>query len=163
MYKNYKKINYKNFNKFLTFLFYKYQRVFFASLIWKGKKLITYNIMLNIKQKIKLIENNEFHIVFLFSLLNITPNILLSYLKIGGNKQGVPLAISWKKKITFAIKWIKKAIIDKFKKIKLNSLINEIINLNYNKGLSIQFKKKAYIEGLSNKFLLKKFKYKYKN
>jgi hypothetical protein len=50
--------------------------------------------MLNIKQKIKLIENNEFHIVFLFSLLNITPNILLSYLKIGGNKQGVPLAIS---------------------------------------------------------------------
>jgi len=50
--------------------------------------------MLNLKYELKLRENFEFHISFLFSLLNITPHIILSYLKIGGAKQGVPLAIS---------------------------------------------------------------------
>jgi hypothetical protein len=50
--------------------------------------------MLNLKYKLKLKEKIEFHILFIFSLLKITPNIILSYLKIGGTKQGVPLAIS---------------------------------------------------------------------
>jgi hypothetical protein len=50
--------------------------------------------MLRLRYELKLKENIEFHLIFIFSLLNITPNIILSYLKIGGAKQGVPLAIS---------------------------------------------------------------------
>jgi len=50
--------------------------------------------MLKLRYELKLRENIEFHLIFIFALLNITPNIILSYLKIGGVKQGVPLAIS---------------------------------------------------------------------
>jgi hypothetical protein len=50
--------------------------------------------MLKLKHGLKLKENIEFHIIFIFSLLNITPHIILSYLKIGGVNQGVPLVIS---------------------------------------------------------------------
>jgi ribosomal protein S7 len=96
-------------------------------------------------------------------MLNITPHILLSYLKIGGAKQGVPLSISWKKKITYATKWLKKALIDKYKRIKLKYLLEEIILSIYDKGLGSKKKKRTYLEGFSNRFLLKRFKYKYKN
>lgn len=157
--KHYKKINRRLYNDFLSFLFYKYQRVFFASIIWRGRKLWAYNFMLKLRYELKLRENIEFHLIFIFALLNITPNIILSYLKIGGVKQGVPLAISWKKKITYAIKWIRFALIDKYKKIKLKNLLNELLVSIYNKGLSLKKKKKTYIEGYSNRFLLKRFKY----
>jgi hypothetical protein len=50
--------------------------------------------MQKLKYKLKLKEKIEFHIIFIFSLIKISPNIILSYLKIGGVKQGVPLAIS---------------------------------------------------------------------
>jgi hypothetical protein len=50
--------------------------------------------MLGLKYGLKLKERVEFHVVFLLSLLNMTPLILLSYLKIGGVNQGVPLDIS---------------------------------------------------------------------
>jgi ribosomal protein S7 len=129
-------------------------------MIWRGRKLWAYNFMLNLKYELKLKENFEFHISFLFSLLNITPHIILSYLKIGGAKQGVPLAISWKKKITYAIKWMRIALKNKHKKIKLKFLLEELIMSIYNKGLTFNQKKRTYIEGFSNRFLLKRFKYK---
>jgi hypothetical protein len=50
--------------------------------------------MLKLKYELKKKENMEFHLIFIFSFLKITPNIVLSYLKIGGAKQGVPLSIS---------------------------------------------------------------------
>lgn len=163
MIKHYKIINRRCYNDFLPFLFYKYQRIFFSSMIWRGRKLWAYNFMLKLKHGLKLKENIEFHIIFIFSLLNITPHIILSYLKIGGVNQGVPLVISWKKKITYATKWIKMALIDKYKKVKLKHLLEEITLSIYDKGLGVKKKKRTYIEGFSNRFLLKRFKYKYKN
>jgi len=163
MIKHYKKINRKFYNDYLPFLFYRFQRIFLASFISKGKKLWSYNFLLNIKYELKLKEKMESHIIFIFSLLNISPNIILSYLKIGGQKQGVPLAISWRKKITYALKWIKSSLIEKYKKIKIKNLIEELILSIYNKGIIVKKKKKTYLEGFSNRFLLKKFKYKYKN
>jgi len=160
MIKHYKLINKRSYNSFLPYIYYKYYRVFFQSMIWRGRKLWAYNFMLNLKYELKLKENFEFHISFLFSLLNITPHIILSYLKIGGAKQGVPLAISWKKKITYAIKWMRIALKNKHKKIKLKFLLEELIMSIYNKGLTFNQKKRTYIEGFSNRFLLKRFKYK---
>jgi len=98
MQKNFKLIKKKSHNLFLYFILYRFQRLFFGSLIWTGKKLKAYNYMQKLKQKLKNKEKIEFYIIFIFSLLKLSPNIILSYLKIGGNKQGVPLAISWKKK-----------------------------------------------------------------
>jgi len=160
MQKNHKFLKKKSYNSFLFFILYRYQKLFFCSLIWTGNKLNAFNLMQKLKYKLKLKEKIEFHIIFIFSLIKISPNIILSYLKIGGVKQGVPLAISWKKKITYAIKWIKYAQINKYKTIKIDNLVNEIALCLYEKGLSTLIKNKIYNEGFSNRFLLKKFKYK---
>lgn len=163
MFKHYKLINRRSFNEFLPFIFYKYQRAFFGSMIWRGRKIWAYNFMQKLKYQLKLKEKIEFHIVFIFAMLNITPHILLSYLKIGGVNQGVPMVIGWKKKITYATKWLKKSLIDKYKRIKLKYLLEEILLSIHDKSLACKKKKRSYIEGFSNRFLLKKFKYKYKN
>jgi hypothetical protein len=55
------------------------------------------------------------------------------------------------------------ALIDKYKKVKLKHLLEEITLSIYDKGLGVKKKKRTYIEGFSNRFLLKRFKYKYKN
>jgi len=146
----------KLYNSFLFFIFYRFQRLFFGSLIWTGKKLKAYNYMQKLKQKLKNKEKIEFHIIFIFSLLKLSPNIILSYLKIGGTQQGVPLSISWRKKITYAIKWIKTSLINKYKTIKIEQLVNELTLCIYNKALSSQIKNKTYIEGFSNRFFIKK-------
>jgi len=161
--KHYKIINRRYYNDFLPYLFYKYQRVFFESMIWRGRKLWAYNFMLKLRYELKLRESIEFHIIFILAMLNITPHIILSYLKIGGAKQGVPLAISWKKKITYAVKWVRMALTNKYKKIRIKFLLEEILLSIHNKGLGCKKKKRTYIEGYSNRFLLKRFKYKYKN
>ncbi len=160
MLSHFKLLKKKSYNSFLPFIYYRYKRLFFGSLIKTGNKLKAYNFLLKLKNKLKLKEKIEFHIIFIFSLLKITPHIILSYLKIGGMKQGVPLFISWRKKITYAVKWIKIAMTKKYKSIKIDNLANEISLCIYDKGLSSQIKKKTYIEGFSNRFLLKRFKYK---
>ena len=43
---------------------------------------------------------------------------------------------------------------------KIEQLVNELTLCIYNKALSSQIKNKTYIEGFSNRFLLKRFKYK---
>lgn len=159
-FRHYKVQQRKTYFDLLPFLFYKYQRLFFGSLIWRGRKIWAYNFLLNLKHKLKLKENMEFHIIFIFSLLKITPHIILSYLKIGGVKQGVPLAISWKKKMTYAIKWIRMSLRNKYKRIKLKDMIEELSLALYDKGLGCRKRKKTYLEGYSNRFLLKRFKYK---
>jgi len=52
------------------------------------------------------------------------------------------------------------ALKNKHKKIKLKFLLEEIIMSIYNKGLTFTQKKRTYVEGFSNRFLLKRFKYK---
>jgi len=48
---------------------------------------------------------------------------------------------------------------NKYKRIKLKDMIEEISSSIYDKGLSCKKRKKSYIEGFSNRFLLKRFKY----
>jgi hypothetical protein len=53
---------------------------------------------------LKKLEKFDPNIIFLFSLLKITPTILLCPYKIGGKNEGIPLPISINKKMTFVAK-----------------------------------------------------------
>ena len=44
---------------------------------YTGKKLKAYNYMQKLKQKLKNKEKIEFYIIFIFSLLKLSPNIIL--------------------------------------------------------------------------------------
>jgi hypothetical protein len=96
--KNYKLQKKKNWINFFPFHFFRYHRIFFGSLIFKGQKLRAFNLFNKLKVLLKKKFNKDPNFIFLLSLSQITPSILLFPFKIGGKIQGVPLSISWKKK-----------------------------------------------------------------
>ena len=158
MYINYKTLKKKNWIKFFNFHFFRYHRIFFGSLIFKGYKLKAFSLFNKLKHLLKQNFKKDPNFIFLLSLCQITPNILLFPFKIGGKVQGVPLSISWKKKWTFATKWIIKLLQDKSRIIKLKELNDLLVLSLFNKGLSI--KKKNFYNNISNKnrYLMKFFK-----
>jgi hypothetical protein len=93
-YIHYKQITRKKTYNFFVYFFYRYHRIFFGSLIFKGRKLWAFNFLNQLKTQLKKKEKLEPNLVFFFSLIKITPSILLFPYKIGGKVQGVPLAIS---------------------------------------------------------------------
>lgn len=158
MYINYKLLKKKNWIKFFNFHFYRYHRIFFGSLIFKGNKINAFNLFNKLKNLLKLNFNKDPNFLFLLSLSQITPNVLLFPLKIGGKLQGVPLPISWKKKWTYTTKWIIKLLREKSRIVKLKELNDFLILSIFNKGLFI--KKKLLFNNISNKnrYLMKFFK-----
>jgi len=156
---SYKTSRIKTYYNFFFYYLYRYHRIFFGSLIWRGRKLWAFNFFVKIKYNLKLKERLESNILFLFSLLKITPNILLFPYKMGGRIEGVPLPISWKKKLTYSTKWIIKLLKDKHHKVKLNDVVDVMISAIYNGGMSFKHKMLKYNECVANRFLIKYFKY----
>lgn len=93
-YMHYKNLTRKKTYNFFVYFFFRYHRIFFGSLIFQGRKLWAFNFLNNLKFQLKLKEKLEPNLVFFFSLVKITPNVLLFPFKIGGKVEGVPLAIS---------------------------------------------------------------------
>jgi len=104
IFKHYKLIKRKRNYNFFNYLFFKYHRIFFGSLIFNGKKLWAFNLFLKLKYNLKIKEGVEPNLLFFFSMINISPTVLLFPLKIGGKVEGVPLPISLNKKLIFATK-----------------------------------------------------------
>jgi len=79
---------------------FRYNLLFFGTLIFVGKKLSAFNKLIAVKYNLKLREKKDPAKVFLAAVMQATPNIYLLPLKLGGRSVGVPLPISEKKKIT---------------------------------------------------------------
>lgn len=157
-YIHYKKLIRKNNYNFFEYFFFRYHRIFFGSLIFKGRKLWAFNFLNKIKYELKQKEKIEPNLIFFFSLIKITPNVLLFPYKVGGKVEGVPLAISWSKKLIFATKWVIKLLKDKYKKLKLNDVVEILHSAIYSKGLAIR--KKFFFNSLSttNRYLIRYFR-----
>lgn len=155
---HYKTLSRKRIFNFFVYYFFRYHRIFFGSLIFCGNKLWAFNFFNKLKYELKKKEKIEPNLIFFFSLIKITPNILLFPYKIGGKIQGVPLPITWAKKLIFATKWVIKLLRNNFKRIKILDLSNILIFAIYDKGLAI--KKKNYYNSIStvNRYLIHYFK-----
>jgi ribosomal protein S7 len=158
IYLHYKLIQKKYWIKFFLFYFFRYHRIFFGTLIFKGRKLWAFNFFNKVKLLLKQKFKKDPNFIFLLSMSQITPSILLFPFKLGGKINGVPLPISWRKKWTFATKWVIKLLKDKSRVINLQELSTLLILAIYNKGLAL--KKKNYYNILSskNRYLMKYFK-----
>jgi ribosomal protein S7 len=84
-------------------LFY-YHSTLFGSLIFRGNKIRAYELFSNIKQNLKSKELIDSNLIFLVSMMNITPKINLFLIKLGGSSKKVPLPISEQKQVSFAIR-----------------------------------------------------------
>jgi len=80
-------------------------------------------------------------------MMNITPQIILIFVRMGGRKQGVPCPISLRKKVTFATKFVVKLLRDKDKnrRVTVKALVNLLCSSLDNVGDAIK-KKKSYIQ-----------------
>jgi len=79
-------------------LFFNYHTNFFGSLNFKGHKLSAFNMFLKIKQGLKQKEFFDPYMLFLISMMKVTPDIVFLTVKLGGSSQGVPMPINQKKK-----------------------------------------------------------------
>jgi ribosomal protein S7 len=158
VYLHYKLIPKQYWIKFFLFHFYRYHKIFFCSLIFKGNKLWAFTFFNKLKLILKLKFKKDPNFLFLISMCQITPSVLLFPFKIGGKIQGVPLPISWRKKWTFATKWVIKLLRDKLRLINLNDLSLLLSLAIFGKGLALKKKNSYNISGSKNRYLMKYFK-----
>jgi ribosomal protein S7 len=96
---------YKAGHNYWYHLWFLYHSVFFGSLIFRGRKLAAFKFLKFIKFDIKLksLKKDPF-LIFLCALVNVTPKVFLRQAYISGTSSGVPVPITEKKQVTFAVK-----------------------------------------------------------
>jgi len=75
-----------------------------GALISKGNKDRAFVKFLKVRQALKEQERQEPTLIFLVAMMNVTPDIIFSSVKLGGASYGIPLPISESKRIVFSIK-----------------------------------------------------------
>lgn len=152
----YDKYNHRyDYNQYIWF---RYNKLFFGSLIVRGRKLWAFNFFILLKLELKKREQLEPYWVFLVGIMKITPDFLLFPLKLGGVVQGVPLPITERKQYTFGVKWVIKLLKDKLGKFSVSTIADILIEAIYNKGLGIERKLSIYEIGSKNRHLIRFFK-----
>lgn len=137
---------------------FRYHTIFLGSLIFNGKKLKAFNNFLKIKQGLKLKELFDPYIIFLVSMMKVTPDINFLFLKLGGASIGVPMPISERKKVMFGIKWVLKLLKDKHKVLSIPLIVDLLVSTLYDKGIALEKKQNIYKLGSQNRHLLKFFR-----
>jgi len=144
--------------EYYSYLWYRYHRLFFKSLIFKGRKLWAFNFFINLKYELKLQEKIDPFWTFIIALMKITPEVMLFPKKLGGVIHWVPLPIGERKKYTFAVRWVIKLVRDKNRIITIKNLTESLISAIYNRGISIEKKLSVYKTAGTNRHLVKFFK-----
>ena len=144
---------------YYSYISFRYHRLFFKSLIFKGNKLRAFNIYCQVKFKIKLREQTNPFWAILMAFLNIAPNFMVYPIKLGGQIQKVPLPITPRKQYTFAVKWVVKALKEKYGFFTVTKLTDILISAIYGRGLSMDKKKAVYESSIVNRHLIKFFKF----
>jgi ribosomal protein S7 len=96
-------------------------------------KLRTINIFFSLKYQLKLRENEDPYLIFLISMLNISPQIFPKKLWVAGANRVLAFPIYLKKQIFLGIRWLLQYCKDN-KNLNLEKLINILIESLYNKG-----------------------------
>lgn len=144
--------------QYYPFIWYQYHRLFFRSLIFKGNKLWAFKFLCDLKFELKMHEGIEPFWIFLVALMKIAPEVLLFPKKRGGGLQWVPLPISEKKQYTFAIKWVIKLLKDKFRVVKISTVVDVLVGAVYGKGLAIEKKDSIHAVADLNRHLVRFFR-----
>ena len=153
-------MRYKNFPwyNFYNQLWFNYHHLFFCSLIFRGRKIFAFNLLLRIKEGLKAKEKYDPFLVFLVAFMKITPAVILLTLPQGGMLHSVPFPITPKKQVTFAVKWAIKLLKDSFRIVKLSTLVDNLVSALYNKGISWRKKKEIHMVSLKSRHLIKYIK-----
>jgi ribosomal protein S7 len=146
------------FENNFSYLCFKYHFQFFQSLIFRGRKLWAFKFFTIVKNSLKRFENIDPFLIFIVSITNIVPEVLLFPIKFAGLISQVGLPISTKKQIIFSTKWIIKLLKDKFTIVTIKNVSDLLIYSLYNVGIAVQKKKQIHAIAKDNRYLIKFFK-----
>lgn len=96
--------------------------------------------------------------IFLISMIKVSPSVWLVPLKRSGIIQGIPFPITIRKRVTFAVKWIVKLLKDSNGVVTVSKIVELLVSSIYGRGATITKKKMYYFTGISNRGLLKFYK-----
>lgn len=116
-----------------------------------------FNFFLKVKQGLKIKEQFDPFLVFLVSMLKLSPNIMLIPFKQSRVITYMPLPITSHTKIIFAIKWVLKLLRDKYRVINLERVVELLSSSIYSRGLSYLKKEEFYEVATRNRHLLNNF------
>lgn len=126
--------------------------------MYRGNKIRAFNNFLKIHNGLKSRELYDPYLVFLVSMMKVTPAIVLLPMRRGSVSQGVPMPITENKRICFGVKWVLKLLKDRAVGLSFPLVIETLILALYNKGSAIEKKEDVYIKGRQNRHLIKFFK-----
>jgi len=92
-------------------------------------------------------------------MAKITPSVILFPLKISGGVMGVPMPIIERKRYTFAVKWVLKAIRAKHRIVTVDSVAETITSAVYGRGLAIEQKEAVNRTASANRYLTRFLRY----
>lgn len=153
----YRLFNYKYESSFL-YIWYKYHSHFFHSLISRGRKIWAFNFFIKVKYELKKNESIDPLLIFFVAITNITPEVLLFPLKLGGVTSEVAMPITIRKQIIFSIKWVIKLLKDKYSILSVINVTNILLDSIRNVGLAVEKKEAIHKIAKNNRFLMKYFK-----
>lgn len=123
----YRLFNYK-YEKSFLYIWYKYHSHFFHSLISRGRKIWAFNFFIKVKYELKKSESIDPLLIFFVAITNITPEVLLFPLKLGGVTSEVAMPITIRKQIIFSTKWVIKLLKDKYSILKVITVTNILLD-----------------------------------
>lgn len=148
----------KSWYDYYVYLQYNYYFTLFGSLISKGCKIRAFDFLLKVRKEVKYRELNDWNLIFLVAMMNITPKISLFLLRMGGSNKKVPLPITEEKQISFAIKWLKILSKKDDRVISVLKMSDLICLALYNKGEAVQKKLDTHSLAFESRYLIKYFK-----
>lgn len=132
-----------------------YIRTLIGKLIKRGKKLNAIKLYKKIKENIKLQteKNNEISFIIYIAMLNSLSKISFKEIRMGSQKNQIPIPILEKKQILISVATLLK-LSKNNKHLQIDKLIDILISSYQNKGILIKSKRVNYRKAILNKMLL---------
>lgn len=142
---------------YYDYLWFCYHSKFYGSLITHGRKATAFRFLSQVKSIWKSREFFDPSYLFLVAMLQITPKVLIVPKRLGASFQGVPFPLSFRKRVTFAVKWTTKMLKDKQGHVNTKSLVDLLHNSLYNRGEAFERKRLFHRQAVTNRFLIQRF------
>lgn len=140
-------------------LWYRYNLIFFSSLIFSGRKLFAFNLFVKVKDGLKRKEQMDTYRAFLTAMMMVTPSVTLLPIKMGGRSIGVPLPIRERKRITMGVKFVIQTLHQRSFNLSADVLVNTLASAIHSQGIAVERKEQIHkVSSLNRHLLLKVFR-----
>ncbi len=138
---------------------FNFHRLLFGTLIFRGRKLAAFNMMIDIRHKVRQSKHPKFKgpVGFLFiSFMWMRPLILLVSIRKRGVVSEVPFPITPRKQLSLTMRWLITSVKSGNKSLKTDSIAKMLISSIVGEGAVVNKKSEVHKLSFSNRDLIRK-------